>query len=610
VAVTPAVKIKDLVIGSENIRFVAYATPTNYLLFGTSNYKKIFIINFSSDSFTLGQTMTLTHAYPIEFVSWNTPALGTNPNIAIGTRAGILDEYPVSFPATGTVSGISESARLNRWFVGCPITYTAYVGADTIVAGCSTGYVYWFSSSGHNMIGYLKLDLAPSDVAITLFRIAGNYLVCVLDLHVYIVDLISKTVTNGVSILPYVTPLSPYRAERTIRAISVYADPISKKPKTLITRTTESVIQYDLTSVMSGTFQPWKTGISVGDLVNLQSVLIRDSTMRRVSPDNDPYVSVVASEGAIDFVPCNTEDAQHAQVGDMTNIVCYHEPQTSSISPVVSLEIYLKNPFTKIRGSFKLQSSGYLPGRDCPPGRTPITTWANDQQSHWSIVTGSPGNPPISSCPLVANPWITSPGNSLSTCKNACMNDLTCNLIVTDKASSFCQLRVCDSPGVPPAPIDGFDLWVLARPQDASSPSYAGYVAFGTHDTVLYGGCRSPNGLIPTSASGSFSTISIPETEFHSLQSVLRIQVSQYSADARIRLSGLSLDLYSPYLTPTATIAEPSNMPGEFLLPIKDPRPGNVDVPMTLNPAGTVVITTNRHGYLGIYPLPLTQSFN
>jgi len=611
-------KLRDMTIGTDNIRFVDYLATSNYLAIGTSNFKMLTIINFSSlNSFVLGQTMTLVHTYPIESFTWNNAYQGMYPNIAIGTRVGILDEYQIVFPSSTPISSIPESARINRWFVGCPITFVAYTTSTTILAGCSTGSIYWFSSqtNPNSPISSLDLDLSPSEVTIALYSLSGNYLVCLLDLQVYIIALSSNTVVSDFSILPFITPISPNRAERSVRAISVITDTATNNPKTLIVRTTESIIQYDLTDIMSGAHDWWEHNLSVTDLTgNGRAILIKDNAMRLVTPDNDPYITVGTDQGVIDFVPCYNQAAKEVQVGDMTSVTCYPDsltsPSTSSIIPVVSLEIHLRRPFTKVSGSFRLQSVGIMPGQDCPLGKTPITFWSDDQQSHWSLVGSAGSGGPISSCPPVLEQWRKSPIQTLSECKDACMRDLTCNLIVLDSDSTFCQLRACASPSTPPAPVSGIEMWVLSRPEDFSTPLYGGYVAFGTHDKVLYGGCQSPNGLIPSESSGTFATVNIPLAEFDNLQNVIRFQASQYSADARIRLSNLQLDLYSPYLTPVAMIAEPASMPGEFLLPVRDPRPGNANVPLALSPDGSVVITTNRHGYLGIYVLPLIQTLN
>ena len=615
IQVDPPVLIKTFSVSTKKVSITKYNTVNDYLAV-VSPSTKLTIYSFSNVAgFVPGATLVLQNMYPIDAVSWNQAAFPATPHIAIGSRTGVVDEYLVTMPSTLTAQALTNLNINRRWFVACPVNYLSYIDTTTLIVGCSTGQVTWLESSPSvppsstpvAPVSSINIKTPQSAFVIALYKKSGLFLVAVLELTVYIIDIATKSVYRTVDILPYVTPLSPNRAERVIRSVSTYTNPVTNKPTSLVVRTTESILQFDLTSTLVGPVNFWNTGISVADLISSQTLLYHSNPVRLVTPDNSPYVDVSIADQAIDFVPCYNAAAQAAQVGDLSNIFCVNGPlnisQSASDVPIVSLDITLSYPFTKIRGSFKLQSTGTLPAQDCSLGKQPIPSWYSDQQSTWSLL--APATTPTGTLSSICQPisfWPTEPTTSLAACKNACMQNFSCNLIRFKSDSNLCELRKCTarpSPGIVP-PAVGFVTWFLSSRPQLSTSFYGGYVAFGTASKVVYGGCQSPNGLIPTDTA---VTITIPETDIGSLESVVRIQVSQYTADARVRLTQMNLDVYSPYLSPKLAIAEPANMPGEFIYPIRDPRPGTNDAPLILSPDGTIAITTNRRGYIDFFTL-------
>jgi hypothetical protein len=121
---------------------------------------------------------------------------------------------------------------------------------------------------------------------------------------------------------------------------------------------------------------------------------------------------------------------------------------------------------------------------------------------------------------------------------------------------------------------------------------YGGYVAFGTLDSVIYGGCQ--NGLIPTNSSIS---VNIPETA--SRESVLRFEVSQYNSQAIVRIQNISIDVFVDFADYTAYIEEPVSSPGGFLVPELGGLAGGPRGPIALTPDGSGVITTLRDRTVG-----------
>ena len=604
----PPVLINSFSVSTSTISLLKY-NSVNDLFAVVSPSTKLTIYGFSNlVGFVPGANLVLQNMYPIDAMAWNLAALPSIPRIAIGTRSGIVDEYPVTMPST--TAALANIYR--RWFVGCPINFLSYIDATNMVVGCSTGDIKWVqssttappSSTPFSPITSRSLKTPPSDYIIARYQKSGNYLVAIMELTVYIIDLISKSVFRSVDILPYVTPLSPNRAERNIRSISTFTDPVSNKPTSLVIRTTESILQFDLTSTMSGSVNFWKSGLNVTNLISTQSLLYHSNPVRIVTPDNSPYVDVSVTDGALDFVPCYNAAAQAAQVGDLSDIFCVTGPlnvsQSASDIPIVSFDITLNSPFSKISGSFNLQSTGTFPAQDCSLNKQPIPSWYSDQQSSWSLLKPSNSGQQLSSVCTAIQFWPANPISNLGECRNACTKTFSCNLVMY--ASTSCTLFACSSrpPTAAIPSASGLSAWYLSFRDQLSTSFYGGYVAFGTADLVVYGGCQSPNGLIPTD---SPITITIPETDLGSLQSVIRIQTSQYTADARVRLSQLNINLFSPYLQPLKSIAEPANMPGEFIYPIRDPRPGTNDAPVVISPNGLIAITTNRRGYVGFFAL-------
>jgi hypothetical protein len=610
----PPVLIKTFFASASTVSLIKY-NSVNDLLAVVSASTKLTIYSFTNVAgFVPGATLVLQNMYPIDAMSWNQALLPSLPRVAFGSRSGVVDEYSITMPSSVVSQSLSIVNR--RWFVGCPVNYLSYIDVSNIVVGCATGQITWLqssptdppSSTPFSPIASITLKTPPSDYIITRFQKSGPYLVAILELTVYIVDLISKSILHSIDILPYVTPLSPNRAERVIRSISTYTDPVTNKPTSLVVRTTESILQFDLSPTMSGSVNLWKSDLTLTDLIDTQSLLYHSNPVRLVTPDNMPYVDVSTDDGALDFVPCYNAAAQAAQVGDLSDIFCTVGPlnisQSVSEIPIVSFDITLSSPFSKIRGSFNLQSTGTLPAQDCSLNKQPVPVWYADQQSTWSELkpAGINSGQQISSVCTSIQFWPSSPITSLAECKNACTKTFSCNLILFSLTSVTCSLRACSSrPAATLIPsASGLAVWFLSSRDQLSTSFYGGYVAFGTDQSVVYGGCQSPDGLIPAD---SPITITIPETEFDSLQSVIRIQVSQYTADARVRLSQMNIDLYSPYLEPLKSIAEPANMPGEFIYPIRDPRPGTNDAPLVLSPDGSIAITTNRRGYIGLFAL-------
>jgi hypothetical protein len=107
-------------------------------------------------------------------------------------------------------------------------------------------------------------------------------------------------------------------------------------------------------------------------------------------------------------------------------------------------------------------------------------------------------------------------------------------------------------------------------------------------DTVIYGGCQSANGLIAT---GSAQVVTVPQTNTGD-SSVIRFQVSQYNAEAVVRIEALKLDIYMDYAPFSKYIEEPISPPGGYMVPEGGSLNGGPRGPIALIPAGTAVITT------------------
>jgi hypothetical protein len=298
--------------------------------------------------------------------------------------------------------------------------------------------------------------------------------------------------------------------------------------------------------------------------------------IRQSSADNSPQVSITTS--AIDLVPCWPSVAFSMITEDKRSLVC------RGVLPVINFEIFLDFQFSNIRGSFDLESLGSLPAQDCWNGKAPIDDWSDDLDDNWYRVTGNAAGG--RECGSMTDTPLSTPITTVDQCKSECLIRPGCNLIASLPVDSggvaSCSFYRCPDPSkVSFTHSDDFEVWSHIA-DDGRQRS--GYVAFGVPDRVIHGGCASPNGFIQNQ--GRKTTVTIPETTVR-YQNSIRWQISQYNAEARVRISNIQLELFvrnqpnvlfhESYFTPAGS----------------DPLAGNSRLG---SPSGPIQFTDNGNG--------------
>jgi hypothetical protein len=575
---------------------------------------RLFVYSFSSTSMIVSESKMLIHTYPVTCSAWDN-TVGTN--LLVGTTVGLIDEFTVSFTgATTNQALIPESSRSHRYFTGCHVAFIYRIDASTFVTGCSEGRVHWFTQSTPRPATSLTLGSIPEPFGRARYRRSGTYLISLFSTTVYVIDMVNRVLSISFHVVPYLFPLSPLRVDKVLD-FDVY--PRLGPPSKMVIRSTDTVAEYDLASVISGETAPsqWMTGLTVSELVTQGTTAV--ITVRQgTSADNDMFVEVDADtgvSGVIDFYPCWTPSAQATPVGEKRDITC-------TGSPTIAWDVMLPYQFTKIRGSFSLESLGTISAQDCSTMKGPIRAWDADQTSQWVRVgpsTNQANITPLISCPVVYDAWTLRPAfpTTVSECFDSCRQNLQCNTVQmqmrmdiyanSERADSLraitnCVLRACPDPGKPPAPPDDtFEIWSFSDPSTTagSSADFPGYIAFGSLRTVIHGGCATAGGLIP----GTPVTITIPETALPA-DNTIRFQVSQYNAEAVVRVSDIQIDVFMDYVPPVAVLEEPSTSPGAYSVNV-GLNPGSPSGPIVISEDGTTVATSDMFGNIAIFNLPL-----
>jgi hypothetical protein len=165
-----------------------------------------------------------------------------------------------------------------------------------------------------------------------------------------------------------------------------------------------------------------------------------------------------------------------------------------------------------------------------------------------------------------------------------------------------CTLKRCNDPSRPQTPsLANTEIWTFTSASgpiaDRAAPllAFGGYVAFGSEDQVVHGGCAAANGIVRTD-----TIVSIPDTTLATDQSVLRFQVSQYNSEAVVRLKDISIDVYRPYPDMLKFVSEPSGSAGAYVVASPVPSSGP-RAPMAI--VGTKIFTIGRDSAVHTFDL-------
>ena len=596
--------------GPLDVISLAWSPVARNVLASVSADNRVAIRKFVNNS-TLAstQTFSIQHHHPLLTCSWD---LDTGSRLLLGTATGFIDEYNVSFAGlSGTFDTPIDSVRgrTMRWFAGCYVSYILSYNSTHVMAGCREGQLKYFdrnSSIPTNTISFVvPVPVAYKPAFFSAFR--GVLRVLFLD-TVYGVDYVGQAIMDHFEIHPYRIPSSVNGHDIVLSFDATWEQ--------LVVRTQAAIVQYDMWGIF-GDHVPinrWVTNVSLSDLIGM-GAKVSWSVRTLSQADYNPFVEVDASIGAIDVAACWTAEASFNQANDKRNVVCVGEP------PVVTIDVQLPFAYSIVRGNFSMQSLGTIPAQDCSALKGPITEWDATQRSQW-IKGANTSSVDISICPRVSDTPISRAYWSVADCKAECLNRPECNMIsvivsatplgnalLPDEGRMIdtCNFHRCPSPNQAPAPPNGVsEVWTLTTASrywmyDKTKPlnNAGGYVACGTPSAVLYGGCGSPDGLIP---SNSTSDISLPDSPINPMESVVRFQVSQYNAEARVRISDLRLDFYVPYAEYRSYTEESNSPPGGNWL-ATSALTGGPQGPILLTPDGTGLITTMGNTSIGLYPL-------
>ena len=517
----------------------------------------VVIRRFDDAAMSSTQTVTLEHTFPVRACDWDQL---TGTKLLVGSARGFVDEYVVSFLGISGASHrhlSSSTDRTGRWFTDCEVSFVYRVSTTEIVAGCPSGKVTIFSTTQQAPLHTYQLAKSssfPSPAA--LYRPANGYVIAYFDGHVFIVNGLSGVLDSSFAVRPVKGPQSLAPTHVLSFDLSFL---VNNSPDKMAIRTTEGVAIFDLAVISAGS---WINDQTLSDLVGL-GAQISWSTLVQANPSNAPYVDIFSEY--IDVAPCFPKDC------------------TAGVPPAIAIEIVLPVAVSKIRGSFKIGSVGTVPATDCTAAKAPISQWTSNQQSQWTrVVATSPSV--VDTCTAVPGDWKTI--STVRDCKSSCRGSPECNSIMIylpdaqpnfqlkdDRIVTSCEHFRCSDPSRPQTAATGnSEIWTLSRPSPTTQ-AFGGYVAFGTEEQVLHGGCAAADGVVRAD-----TVVTVPETILSGDQSILRFQVSQYNANAVVRLKNLLFDMYLPYAEMTSFIPEPSGGPSPIAV------------------GGTKIYTTSRQG--------------
>ena len=557
--------------------------------------RRIIVRKFAdAQALTSFQSVLIKHPLPVTCADFD---LTTGTALAVGSSAGFVDLYTVSFDNVVGVSHIAlnaESDRSHRWYLGCHVSFIWWLSATDLVAGCADGTVKFLGTSQTVPSSTINFETPlPVPYSTTLFKVtpSNSHLVAYFNGRMHITNLSTRQQVPAFEIRPFRSPKTQYRKDSPVLGLDA-------NNEVVVLRSHDGVIVYDLSGLVAGTVATtrWINDLTLTDLLTTQGASFAWSVVRTAVNDNIPFVNVNKTAGTIEFFACWPNAARADQIGDLRDVSCGPEP------PVITLEITLPFSISAIKGEFSVRSVGKLPAHDCSALKGPIAEWGSEQSSQWLRVTpADTSNYAVTSCPTVSDTPQNIQISTVDACKAACTNRPECNMVYVKKFKDSAEIEICtfhrcQDPSVVPRPGSAEEeVWTVTTPSrfwklDKTKflENFGGYVAFGTMDTVIYGGCQSANGLI---AMGSAQVVTVPQTNTGD-SSVIRFQVSQYNAEAVVRIEALKLDIYMDYAPFSKYIEEPISPPGGYMVPEGGSLNGGPRGPIALIPAGTAVITT------------------
>jgi hypothetical protein len=522
------------------------------------------------------QSKLLKHLQPLLSIGWDSIS-GTK--LLVGTAYGYVDEYTVSFvgivgPSDTTINRSADRTR--RWFLGCRVNFVYRASNILNLAGCEEGKLWFLSvaqSDPLSSITFPRSATLASPGAI--YAQARGYALALFDNTIHVIDAVNMGLVTSFRIRARNGPNTPEIISAKPLSMDVSFTSNTQLDK-LIVRTSDGVYIYDLYGILTGSvpIDSWVNGTSLSRLVNNLGGQIVWSAVRGGDLTNEPVVAVNSTAGSIRVTPCSNSEARYKMNDVKTDVSC------SLDTPVIEVDVVMPFAIDYIDGSFDLRSRGNVSAMDCSAMKAPINEWTADQTNQWVQVM--PSTRQLlndAACPLVQDTPEYISTASVDACKAACIGSPECNMIFVRFRSDqttveFCTFHRCPSPENTPSPSTPLtQIWTLTSHQRAWNGDrykplgrYGGYVAFGTSDTVIHGGCAASNGLIPMNQS---ITVQIPPTNFSRNQegvSTLRFQVSQYNAEAIVRLNNFNLNMHLNYTHYQSFYEEPASAPGGSFL--------------------------------------------
>jgi hypothetical protein len=599
-------EIKSFGIGHGPILYLEWnLVHTDTLAFITAD-SRVNIRRFNDlTSFTSDQSILLRHPLRVLSLCWDTT---TQEALLVGTQEGYVDEYVVTFPDSPGPSETSinaESDRTNRWFIGCRVSFIYKPSSSMIVAGCEEGKIWYISkvqSSGpSDSVTLPRSTFLPTPRA--MYRRAKGYFIALFDNIVYVFDAVDLQEGSRFRIRPRPGPNASDYGDNRILGMDVSFTANVDLDK-LFVRTSDGVVQYDLDGIINKavpTFS-WLNNTSLLDLMGDRNAEILWSTTTLGDPSNDPVAEYNSTTGDLDVSACRTPDAFFKMNQNKTDVVCDQE------TPVVTVDLVLPFAIIYLEGQFDVRSLGTIPAMDCTAMKAPITSWdvGVKQVNQWTRVMPSTRVfQNDAACPLIQDTPSSQAIKTVDGCKTACLLRPECNMIFVrvrgdirdnldrpdeEREIEICTFHRCLTPEHAPVPstmfteiwtmTSGSRSWVAERYKPINQ--FGGFVAFGTDDLVIHGGCVATDGLIPTNSS---VTVQLTPTYFSPAgESVLRFQISQYNAEAKVRVSNVSLNMLVNYTMYEQFYEEPSSGPGGYYF---------ADPSVTGSPRGPIAVTSS-----------------
>jgi hypothetical protein len=587
-------ELKSLVISPNQVISLKWSSVQYEDILVLSDDNVIKAIRFDNlDSFNPSAMISLRHSLPISAVGWDTFG---GESIVVGTSFGFVDQYSFSFETTAGNADYwihPESDRVHRWFTGCKVNFVYQPSSGSIIAGCEEGVVWFISATNAlpmSSIEFPRYSDYPSPKVI--FREARGYVVALVDDVIYLID-----VVNEISVLDFKIQRKVGSSTFTIGDSKILSMDVSfatdSELDTLFIRTSDGVIIYDIEGLRSGIIPSivWHNSTSLADLETLGAE-IRYISVRTGDVTNTPSVTVNGT--VLDVTACRNDKALFAMNQEKSEITCGPDP------PIVEIDITLPFSVEYIEGSLSLQSLGEIPAMDCTSLKAPITEWSKNQASQWTrVMPSTRGQRNDASCPVISDTPVSDKLLTVDHCKAACELRPECNMIFVRLSPDsglleVCSFHRCEDPEVAPMVSTEFaEIWTLTTnmriwndKRTSKIEEFGGYVAFGTDQSVLYGGCASEDGLIPSDNS---LAVTIPSSSVK-LTNILRFQVSQNNAEATVRISDLDLNIRVAYTPFESFIEVPSSSPGGYYL-ADSSRTGSTYGPIAFTGDGLLVVS-------------------